>query len=75
MAANSPFCSTEPGYTTKIAQCRTIFRRIDTTSSDGDEQLPPFTTKGVGTHALDRLSGAHRSGAQRAPPHVHGVHR
>ncbi|HJW82399.1 MAG TPA: DUF2235 domain-containing protein, partial [Acidiferrobacterales bacterium] len=30
---------------------------IATTGGDGSEQLPPFYDKGVGTHALDRLSG------------------
>jgi len=30
---------------------------IATTGSDGGEQIPPFYDKGVGTHALDRLSG------------------
>lgn len=30
---------------------------IATAGSDGSEQLPPFYDKGVGTHALDRLSG------------------
>ena len=38
-----------------------LSKLIDTTSSDGDEQLPPYYEKGVGTHALNRLSGAHRS--------------
>jgi len=30
---------------------------IAATSRDGSEQIPPFYDKGVGTHALDRLSG------------------
>ena len=30
---------------------------IAATGSDGGDQLPPFYDKGVGTHALDRLSG------------------
>jgi len=53
-----------------------LFKLIDTTCSDGDEQLPPFYDKGVGTHALDRLSGARRPWPRSdtdAPPHVHGV--
>jgi len=38
-----------------------LSKLIDTTSSDSDEQLPLYYDKGVGTHALNRLSGAHRS--------------
>ncbi|HWR87109.1 MAG TPA: DUF2235 domain-containing protein [Acidiferrobacterales bacterium] len=42
------------------ANCVRLSKLIDTTSSDGDKQLPPFYDKGVGTHARDRPSGARR---------------
>jgi len=38
-----------------------LSKLIDTTSSDGDEQLPPFYDKRVGKHALNRLRSARRS--------------
>ena len=38
-----------------------LSKLIDTTSSHGGEQLPPYYDKGVGTHAFNRLSSAHRS--------------